>query len=159
MTRKERLRKWLILAFWTGLLFTLWFSYDYARAMIPDKLSIVVDEKETFRFPFPVQATVLDDSQEVVLNNESNIPAGQLHLQRDETFSLYSENQGTYHLGLKLFGLIDFKDIEIEVVDTQYAIPCGTPVGIYLKSDGVMVIGTGEVTGKDGSVSERPTGF
>ena len=30
MTRKERLRKWLILAFWTGLLFTLWFSYDYA---------------------------------------------------------------------------------------------------------------------------------
>lgn len=94
----------LILAFWTGLLFTLWFSYDYARAMIPDKLSIVVDEKETFRFPFPVQATVLDDSQEVVLNNESNIPAGQLHLQRDETFSLYSENQGTYHLGLKLFG-------------------------------------------------------
>ncbi len=122
MTRKERLRKWLILAFWTGLLFTLWFSYDYARAMIPDKLSIVVDEKETFRFPFPVQATILDDSQEVVLNNESNIPAGQLHLQRDETFSLYSENQGTYHLGLKLFGLIDFKDIEIEVVapSTQF---------------------------------------
>ena len=159
MTRKERLRKWLILAFWTGLLFTLWFSYDYARAMIPDKLSIVVDEKETFRFPFPVQATVLDDSQEVVLNNESNIPAGQLHLQRDETFSLYSENQGTYHLGLKLFGLIDFKDIEIEVVDTQYAIPCGTPVGIYLKSDGVMVIGTGEVTGKDGSVSEPADGL
>ena len=159
MTRKERLRKWLILAFWTGLLFTLWFSYDYARAMIPDKLSIVVDEKETFRFPFPVQATILDDSQEVVLNNESNIPAGQLHLQRDETFSLYSENQGTYHLGLKLFGLIDFKDIEIEVVDTQYAIPCGTPVGIYLKSDGVMVIGTGEVTGKDGSVSEPADGL
>lgn len=158
MTRKERLRKWLVLVFWTSLLFTVWFSYIYAKSMIPDTLNIVVDEEETFKFPFPVEATVLDDSREVVLSGTSNIPAGQLHLQRDEAFSMYSESCGTYRLGLKLFGLIDFKDIEVQVVDDKYAVPCGTPVGIYLKSDGVMVIGTGEVTAADGSVSEPAEG-
>ena len=32
-----------------------------------------------------------------------------------------------YHLNLKLFGIIDFKDIEVDVSDTKYAIPCGMP--------------------------------
>lgn len=51
-----------------------------------------------------------------------------------------------YRVGMKFLGLIRMKDIQVEVVDGSYAIPCGMPVGIYLKSKGVMVIGTGQVT-------------
>ena len=43
-------------------------------------------------------------------------------------------------------------------MDTKYAIPCGTPVGIYLKSDGIMVIGTGDITKKDGMIVEPAFG-
>ena len=57
-------------------------------------------------------------------------------------------------MGLKLFGWFQFKDIQVDVIGTQYAIPCGAPVGIYLKSDGVLVIGTGEITREDGQIVE-----
>ncbi len=76
----------------------------------------------------------------------------------NQPFSVYSKNLGSYKLGLKLFGWIQLKDIQVNVVDTKYAVPCGTPVGIYLKSNGVMVIGTGDVTKKDGMVVEPAFG-
>ena len=47
----------------------------------------------------------------------------------------------------------------MEVVDTQYAVPCGLPVGIYLRSRGVMVIGTGRVTDMTGQELEPAYGL
>ncbi|MDO5415962.1 MAG: SpoIVB peptidase, partial [Lachnospiraceae bacterium] len=47
-------------------------------------------------------------------------------------------------------GLLKVKEVQVDVVGENYAVPCGTPVGIYLKSDGVLVIGTGTLTGVDG---------
>ena len=102
--------------------------------------------------------TLHSDSEEVVLNNGSNIPSDQIHLQVNQPFSVYSKNLGSYKLGLKLFGWIQLKDIQVNVVDTKYAVPCGSPIGIYLKSNGVMVIGTGDVTKKDGMVVEPAFG-
>ena len=94
----------------------------------------------------------------MLLNNGSNIPSDEIHLQLNEPFSLYSENEGTYRLNLKLFGLLSLKDIEVAVSDTKYAIPCGVPIGIYMKSDGLMVIGTGEVTTTAGDTVEPADG-
>ena len=69
------------------------------------------------------------------------------------------ESREATRWGLKLFGLIKLKDIQVDVVDTRYAIPCGSPIGIYLKSDGVMVIGTGRITGPDGMEVEPAFGI
>lgn len=158
MTRKERLRKYLVFLFWASLVFMAGFSYFYVKWMIPDRLNLVVDEEENFHFSLPVKVSLYSDSEEVVLNNGSNIPSSELHLNLDEPFSLYSQNEGTYHLNMKLFGLFQFKDIEVDVSDTKYAVPCGMPIGIYMKSDGLMVIGTGEVTTKGGDVIDPADG-
>ena len=71
---------------------------------------------------------------------------------------MFAGEQGSYQVGLKLFGLIKLKDIRVDVVDTRYAVPCGDPIGIYLKSDGIMVIGTGRITGEDGMEREPAYG-
>lgn len=39
-----------------------------------------------------------------------------------------------------------------EDFDTVFAVPVGEPIGIYVKTEGVMVINTGEVTGEDGKI-------
>ena len=44
------------------------------------------------------------------------------------------------------------------MVDTQYAVPCGLPTGIYLKSKGVMVIGTGRIKNTAGEEVEPSYG-
>ena len=49
-------------------------------------------------------------------------------------------------MDLKLFGLINIKDVNVQVVDRRVVSLCGTPFGIKMVTDGVMVVGTGNVT-------------
>lgn len=145
--------------FFISLLSTAGLSYYYMENVIPDRINIIRDREEVVRFPLPLHATLQSESEEVVLGNGSNIPQGQVTITRNQTFSLYGKSEGSYLLSLDLFGLIHFKEIQVEVVNTQYAIPCGAPVGIYLKSNGIMVIGTGEITGLDGLSTEPAAGI
>jgi len=127
--------------------------------VIPDRINIVRDQEEIVQFPLPLSATLQSESEEVVLGNGSDIPQDQITITRNQVFSLYGKSEGSYLLSLDLFGLIHFKEIQVDVVNTQYAIPCGAPVGIYLKSKGVMVIGTGEITDRDGTAAEPAAGI
>ncbi len=157
-TRHGGFRLCLIWVFWLSLIFTIGFTWYYVERKIPSRLSVVVDEEEHFAFALPFDVTLLSDSEEVLLGNESHIPSGEIRLKGDEAFSLYAKNLGSYRLGLKLFGRFPFKEIQLDVVDTHYAIPCGVPVGIYLKSQGVMVIGTGRIRCQNGQEVEPAYG-
>ena len=157
--RHHRFRRCLIWTFWLSLVFTVGFTWYYLERRIPDRVSVVVQEQEEFDFQLPFGVTLLSESEEVVLGRKSNIPSGEIRLKSDESFSLYASNQGSYRLGMKLFGKIRFKEIEVDVVDTQYAIPCGSPIGIYLKSNGIMVIGTGRIQMENGQETEPAYGL
>lgn len=54
---------------------------------------------------------------------------------------------------LKLFGVIPIKDVNVKAVDTPVLVPGGTPFGIKMLTDGVMVIGIGNVTTSEGICS------
>lgn len=159
MTRKERFHHSLVWIFWLSVIFTIGFTYYYMQRVIPDQLNVVVDEEEYFSFPLPIQATILSESEEVVLGNGSNIPAEEIKIIHNQPFTVYGNKEGTYQIGLKLFGWLQLKDIQVDVVDARYIIPCGAPVGIYMESDGVMVIGTGEITNSQGMVVEPAAGI
>lgn len=158
MTRKERLRRILAGIFCFSLVFTIAFTWGYVKLAVPDRLNLVVSEEEIFHFSLPPGVTLESESEEVVLGNASNIPAGKVRIQTAEPVSMYGASEGSYHLGMKLFGLIRMKDIQVDVVDGMYAAPCGVPVGIYLKSRGVMVVGTGEIVNDAGNVVEPAFG-
>lgn len=159
MTRKQKYHRFLAWTFWSGILFTIGFTYYNMERSIPDRLNVVLEEEEEFNFPIPLKATVLSESEEVVLGNGSNIPAGQVSIVRNQPFTVCGKQEGSYQIGLKLFGWLQLKDIQVNVVDSQAAIPCGAPIGIYLKSDGVMVIGTGQLTDADGMLVEPAAGI
>ena len=133
--------------------------YGYTMRQIPDKVSIVENREETMSLDLPFQVTLQSESEEVILGGNPAIPEDQITIIRNEPFQLKGKSQGNYQLGVDLFGMIRLKEIQVDVVETQYAIPCGTPVGIYLKADGVMVIGTGKVTGEDGETLEPAAGI
>ncbi|MCI8269386.1 MAG: SpoIVB peptidase [Lachnospiraceae bacterium] len=157
--KRNPFRRCLIWTFWLSLLFTMGFTWYYVERRVPDRLSVVVDEEEEFDFALPFQVTLLSESEEVVLGNQSNIPSDEIRLNVDEPFSLRARNLGSYRLGLKLFGKFQFKEIQLDVVDTHYAVPCGVPVGIYLRSSGVLVIGTGRIRCQSGEEVEPAYGI
>ena len=46
------------------------------------------------------------------------------------------------------------KDVEVDVIDEMKLMPLGMPVGIYIRTKGVMVLGTGAVTTYEGDRAE-----
>lgn len=57
----------------------------------------------------------------------------------------------SYTASLKLFGLFPIKDVTVKVVDATSVIPCGTPFGIKMFTDGVLVVGMSAVDTPAGS--------
>lgn len=159
MTRMGRRNRVLVWFFWISLIFTAMFSWVYINFAVPDHLNLVVSEEEIFDFALPPGVTFESECEEVVLGNASNIPDGKVRVQAAEPVSMYGTTEGSYRVGMKLFGIIDMKDIQVDVVNDMYAVPCGMPVGIYLKSDGVMVIGTGEIVNEAGNLVEPAFGI
>ena len=57
------------------------------------------------------------------------------------------EEDGT---SLKLFGILPYKYIHFDKITQEKVMPSGRAVGMYIRSSGVMVLGTTKVQGKDG---------
>ncbi len=59
--------------------------------------------------------------------------------------------QESYQVLYSLFGRIPLKMVTVSVVPRKRVYAGGTPIGIYLKTDGVMVVETAEIQSGDGS--------
>lgn len=57
-----------------------------------------------------------------------------------------------YTLCCKFLSLIPLKEVAVHVVERESVFPSGMPIGIYTKTMGVLVIGTGKVTAADGMI-------
>lgn len=56
----------------------------------------------------------------------------------------------TYQMDLKLFGILPYKNVDVEVIQDKMLIPSGIPIGIYVKTSGVLVVGIGEFESSEG---------
>lgn len=65
-----------------------------------------------------------------------------------ETVSKSSNNIESKTVQLKLFNLINVKEVQVDIIKDAKVVPLGNTIGIKLYSDGVLVIGMTEVEGK-----------
>ena len=64
-----------------------------------------------------------------------------------------STMQGEYTAPLRLFGVVPVKPVSVSVVDRPIVAVCGTPFGIKLYTDGVLVVGMSDVQTAVGGVN------
>ncbi len=140
-----------------GFCWVLFFSYFTIRASIPDRIRVEQGQEEHFDFHLPITGEVAQEGLEVFGNQSPAVDTDKVRLDLNQSFSLKAKQQGSYSISCKLFGLIHMKEMAVEVVEEAQVVPCGMPVGIYVKTDGVMVIGTGTVIGSDG-MNYEPAG-
>ena len=53
----------------------------------------------------------------------------------------------TYLMDLRLFGILPYKNVDVQVIQDKMLIPSGIPIGIYVKTNGVLVVGAGVAAG------------
>ncbi len=139
MSKRSYYRRILIMILVASIIYTGHETYEYITDAIPDRINIKADSNEMYELDIPAAASVVSaDSSVSVINNN---------------LCVKTNEKGKYKVNVKLFGIFNFKSIDINVIENMKVIPCGYPVGIYLETDGVMVISTGEVVGMNGNVT------
>ncbi len=121
---------------------------------LPDELRLSINKNESFNLGIPVEGELNTDTISVVGKTKTNIPEGALSLDFADEVVLNANTIGNYELDLKLFGLFTLKTVELNVVETPQVIAGGSLIGLIIETDGVMVLGTGTITGKDGKTYE-----
>lgn len=106
--------------------------YTFEKS-IPDRIYVKAGEAIDYQFQVPVTMEIQEDSSPVAKStNNANV-------------------RQSYIVTCRLFGIFPVKDIEVVLVDGDAVYAGGMPIGIYVKTRGVLVIGTSEVERPDGS--------
>lgn len=150
MRSKKIYRSVLIFLFIVNIFFIVYYLYYYIEKSIPNEIKIVVGNEVSFDFNMPLEANIETEEVGAIRVNDLKVPSNQINIDLNEPFTLQSSQTGQYDVSLKLFGIFKFKNISLDVIETTELIPCGTPIGIYVETDGILVLGSGRITGEDG---------
>ena len=120
-SRARRRACWLL----SALVLTLYFS-PQAQLLrsLPDTLSVARGQLAVLETPFPLTLSVAKASAST-----------------DET--LGSKTTAT----ISLFGLLPIREVDIDIADDLRLYPGGQAVGVALHTEGVLVVGTSDLTG------------
>mgnify|MGYP002533593746 FL=1 len=133
--RRYQLFLYAFLGFALGMF--LWASYSYYEQKIPNIIRIQAGTSQRIDLKVPASGVLNVDSDKVIaLNQPVTIVAG--------------ESPDTCQMELRLFGVLPLKSIDIEVIENTRLIPVGQPIGIYMKTQGVLEIDTGTFEGPQG---------
>ena len=150
MRREKIYRRVLISIFITNIFLIIFYIYYNIERSLPDEIKMLVGTQESFDFDMPLQANIETQDVGVISVNDLRVPSNQININLNEPFTLQSSQTGNYNVNLKLFGLFVFKSISLDIIETAELIPCGNPIGIYIETDGILVLGSGRITGEDG---------
>ncbi|SFR67346.1 SpoIVB peptidase [Anaeromicropila populeti] len=125
-------------------------SYRNLDKRIPDNIKLIVNETENLNFSLPMEGHIHSDYVGAISINNKTVLGNKLHVNFSKPFSICADELGTYDVQVKLFGIINFKKIKVDVIEDKLLTPCGMSVGINIKTDGVLVLGTGVIACSDG---------
>lgn len=115
---------------WIGVFLVVAFAVKTFYQAIPDEMYVVAGKQASYDFDVPVSVVLKEESMEVF---ESTAQAGVV------------AEKPNYTVTCKFLGLFPVKDVEVMVVDEREVYAGGQPIGIYVKTDGVLVLGTSKV--------------
>ncbi len=129
-------------------------SYYYLYNQLPSVLRLKAGEEQILDFGLPLTGEVVAVSE----SGESNIPSGAVEIDLNNKVILQVDESKDYLMNVKLFGCIPFKKVGIQIIGDRELIPAGIPIGLYVETEGLMVIGVGEFEGQNG-ISYAPSKY
>ena len=99
--------------------------YHTARESVPDEIRVVKNQDVDWELMFDRKVITYDPAVE-------------------------ASWRGSYRVECRLFGVIPLKTVKVIPVDTQMVYASGSPVGIYMETEGVLIIDSGEIRNAEG---------
>ncbi len=135
--------------FLSSLLF-LFVGYYELKNAIPSQLKVFANKEQKINLNLPVSGELYEETVFASDMGESDIPKDSIHINLQNPITFRAGESGNYKIKCKLLGLIPLKEVDVNVIEDIKITPIGVPIGIYMKTDGILIIGTGTVHGYDG---------
>lgn len=136
--RKRRYKTliWSVFSVAAAALLGGWLFYTWEK--IPASIRIKAGSEQELSLNVPVMGEIYSPYRE----KEEVIP---VNLSRPVT--VMANRMQEYTMDVKLFGVIPFKTVNVQVIPDKMLVPAGVPIGIYVKTDGILVIAQGDFEG------------
>ena len=145
-----------MLGFGAVIVFAAFYIYEWNR--MPEVIYVESGKEHVIDFHIPARGELYRESVEMGTYEEPAVesisrgvsadPYVEIDFAREIVLSGATDD--AYCADLKLFGVLPYKTVRIETMDSNKVIPSGQTVGIYVKTDGVYVIDIGDFTTTDG---------
>lgn len=129
MNRRGRYRKFLFWCLGLDVLAMSWLGYRYMDRKVPDEIH--VSESSAHEVQELLEHPLLEFEDAITVSGE-----------------------GSYLLPCRLLGMIPFKDIKVTPAEVGSVYVSGSTVGIYMETEGVLIIDTGEILCEGGTARE-----
>lgn len=111
---------------------------------IPEHIYINENQQVTVCMGIPAKGEITSDLVDMSVDAMNS----SADLSRPLTF--VAGGSGHYTLQINLFGFISYRTIDVDVVDEKYVYPGGFQIGMYLHTDGVLVVNTEHIISSGG---------
>lgn len=122
------------------------YGYYLMDSSIPSVIHVRANSEEALELDLPAKGEILSVSEQ----GHSNIPQGAVTIDLSQPVKMKTGSLDNIEMQVKLFGILPLKQVGIRVIEDQELIPVGVPIGIYVKTEGVLVVGTGEFRAEGG---------
>lgn len=118
---------------------------DYWKK-VPSTIKIRAGVEQQLDFHVPASGEIYQEEAVESISTRVN----SLHVDFSKGVTLKANQIDNYVMDLKLFGIIPYKSVDIQVIQDKMLTPSGLPIGIYVKTEGVLVVGIGEFKNEKG---------
>lgn len=125
----------------SGTLFFTWYLHWYEK--IPSEIRIKAGVEQILDLEVPATGHIYKKAESVDNTNA-------LYVNFGKAVTVKADSLQSYQADLKLFGIFPLKSVNIDVIEDRELIPAGIPIGIYVETEGVLVIGVGEFENRQG---------
>ena len=146
--RKYRILLSFLLLINVGMILAWYWKEIEAR--VPNHIYLFQNQNVKIDLQVPATGSWVEAKDAIVITNGSRKNSGNRTFALDKPITFTASTLGSYQAELKWFGLFHYKYIHFDVIEEAKVMPSGRAVGLYVQSDGIMVLGTSQIDGKDG---------
>ncbi len=142
MSGRSKYRLFLCVVLVMSLAGIYYVSKDYIDNKMPSQINVLSNDSTEIDLGIPFTGEIT----KVADNDSGNV----LSVNFSDKVRIITGEADRYNISFKLFGIFAVKNVELDVLDSTQVIPCGMPVGLYLKTNGILIVDIGEYIGDDG---------
>ncbi len=122
-------------------------SYTITLFILPGSITLLAGEDYRISFKSPLFLQIQTQSSILRVSDSQDTAISAF----EKPYSLMATEEGKAELDLSMFGIIPVKTVEVRSIESKRVLASGAPIGIRLKTNGIVIINVSGVILDDGT--------